>query len=146
MLSYCPKPSGLFKRNPSQKIHSTCALCEKEYIPDKKNRNHQKYCSLSCRKLSKKNRDKRYKREYQKKEKYSLAKIEQNKRYREKINWPEYIKQYRKDHREKIKRQNRKTAGKYYQNNKRKIAIRRSELRWQRKLRLEIEAIKKIHS
>jgi len=146
MLACCPRPSSLSKRTSSKKFHSTCTLCEKEYIPHKKNWNHQKYCSLSCRKLAKRNRDKRHKCEYQKKEKYRLAKREQNKRYREKKDWPEYIKQYRKDHRGKIKYQNRKAVGKYYQNNKRKIAFRRSELRWRKKLRLEIEAIKKIHS
>jgi hypothetical protein len=142
MLACCPTLFSLYKRTLSTK----CAICKKEYIPEPKNRNHQKYCSLPCRKRAKKNRDKRHKREYQKKEKYRLAKREQNKRYRKKRDWPAYIREYRNDHGDRMKDQNRKAAGKYYQNNKRKIAFRRSERRWQEKLRSEIEAIKKIHS
>jgi hypothetical protein len=120
-----------------------CSLCERKYLPEKKNRNHQLYCSSSCRGLAKSKRDKHHKRAYKKKEKYRLAKKEQNRRYRERKGWPEYMRHYREAHREEVRCQNRRAADKYYQKNKRKIAFRRSELRWQKKLRKEIEALKK---
>jgi len=53
---------------------------------------------------------------------------------------------YREDHMEETKGQNRKASKKYYQRNGRKIAFRRSEIRWQQKLRAEIEALKKVSS
>jgi len=53
---------------------------------------------------------------------------------------------YREGHMEETKGQNRKASKKYYQRNGRKIAFRRSEIRWQQKLRAEIEALKKVSS
>ena len=130
----------------SQDVLSKCAHCEREYLPDKKNRNHQLYCSLSCRSLAKKERDKRHKQEYRKKKKYRKAKREQNRRYREKKGWIEYMRQYRDGHREEVRSQNQKASKQYYDKNKRRIAFRRSELRWQKKLRAEIKALKKATS
>ena len=120
-----------------------CALCQKGYLPEKKNRNHQLYCTISCRNLAKKERDKRHNQVYRKTEKYRVVKRDQNRRYREKKEWEESMGQYREEHQEKVREQNRKASKKYYQRNKRKIAFRRSELRWQKKLRAEIEALKK---
>jgi hypothetical protein len=51
---------------------------------------------------------------------------------------------YREAHGEAIKSQNQKAAKTYYEKNKKRIAFRRSELRWQKKLRAEIEALKKV--
>jgi len=56
------------------------------------------------------------------------------------------MKGYREDHPEEVKSQNQKAAKKYYEKNKRRIAFRRSELRWQKKLKAEIEALKKATS
>lgn len=120
-----------------------CGLCERKYLPEKKNRNHQLYCSLSRRSLAKKARDKRHNQAYRKKEKYRLAKKKQNRRYREKKGWAGYMRQYRQSHRKEIKDENQKASKKYYEKNRRRIAFRRSELRWQKKLRAEIEALKK---
>ena len=134
---------GSFKHSSSQDVLSKCAHCEREYLPDKKNRNHQLYCSLSCRRLAKKERDKRHKQGYAKKKKYRRAKREQNRRYREKKGWTEYMRRYREDHREEVRSQNQKASKQYYEKNKRRIAFRRSELRWQKKLRAEIKALKR---
>jgi len=129
-----------------QDVPLKCACCGKAYLPDKKNRRHQRYCSVSCRDLAKKKRDKRHKEAYGRKTKYREAKRNQNQRYREKKGWTEYMRQYRKEHGEAIRRQNQKAAKAYYEKNKRRIAFRRSELRWQKKLRAEIEALKKVTS
>ena len=123
-----------------------CVLCEREYLPEKRNRNHQLYCSIWCRNLAKKKRDKLHKQAYKKKEKCRLAKKKQNKRYREKKGWADYIRQYRESHREEVRYHNRKAAKGYYERNRRRIAFSRSELRWQKKLRAEIEALKKASS
>lgn len=56
------------------------------------------------------------------------------------------MKGYREDHSEAVRAQNQKAAKKYYEKNKRRIAFRRSELRWQKKLRAEIKALKKATS
>lgn len=138
-----PPFSNSFKHASSQPVLSKCAHCERGYRPDKKNRNHQLYCSLSCRILAKKEQDKRHKQAYRKTERYKQAKREQNRRYREKKGWAEYMRQYREDHREEVRSQNQKAAKQYYEKNKRRIAFRRSELRWQKKLRAEIKALKK---
>jgi len=135
--------SSSFKHSSSQDVLSKCAHCEREYLSDKKNRNHQQYCSPFCRSLAKKERDKRHKQEYRKKEKYRKVKREQNRRYREKKGWTEYMRRYREDHREEVRSQNQKASKQYYDKNKRRIAFRRSELRWQKKLRAEIKALKK---
>lgn len=127
-----------------QGVLSQCAICKRTYLPDKKNRNHQIYCSASCRGLAKGSRDKRHKEAYGQKAKYKEAKRDQNKRYREKKGWTEYMRQYREAHGEAIRSQNQKAAKTYYEKNKRRIAFRRSELRWQKKLRAEIEALKKV--
>ena len=121
-----------------------CAYCNREYFPNKKNRNHQKYCSSSCRFLAKKERDKLHKQSYRKKDKYKLAKKKQNRRYRKKKGWSAYINKYREENREKIKSQNRSASQKYYQKNRRRIAFRRSELRWQSRLLKEIKELKKV--
>lgn len=123
-----------------------CALCQNGYFPEKKNRNHQLYCSLTCRILAKKEQDKRHNEVYRKTEKYRAVKRDQNRRYRKKKGWEEYMRQYREGHPEKVREQNRKASKKYYQRNKRKIAFRRSDLRWQKRLRAEIEALKKASS
>jgi hypothetical protein len=60
--------SSSFKHSSSQDVLSKYAHCEREYLPDKKNRNHQLYCSLSCRSLAKKERDKRHKQAYRKRQ------------------------------------------------------------------------------
>ena len=138
--------SSSFRYSSSRNFPPKCAHCERKFLPDKKKRNHQIYCSTSCRNLAKKKRDKRHKQGYAKKEKYRRAKRAQNKRYREKKGWLEYMKGYRENHPEEVKSQNQKAAKKYYENNKRRIAFRRSELRWQKKLRAEIEALKKATS
>jgi len=52
----------------------------------------------------------------------------------------------REDHSEAVRSQNQKAAKQYYEKNKRRIAFRRSELRWQKKLKAEIEALKKATS
>jgi len=146
MSTFHPPFSGRFKNSSSQDALLKCALCEKEYLPDEKNRKHQLYCSLSCRSLAKKNRDKLHKQTYRKKKKYKQAKRDQNRRYREKKRWAEYMKLYREYHREEVKEQNRKAAKKYYERNSRKIAFKRSEIRWKKRLKAEIEALKKASS
>jgi hypothetical protein len=146
MPFFCPILSIPVKAGASLNSLPRCTLCSTEFLPDKKSRKHQIYCSISCRNLAKKKRDKRHKLAYQKKEKYRLAKREQNRSYRKKKGWVEYMKRYREDHIEEAKRQNQKASKKYYQRNRRKIAFRRSEIRWEQKLRTEIEALKKISS
>jgi len=123
-----------------------CAFCMKPFSPSSKCRKHQIYCSISCRNLAKRKRDKHHKRAYQKREKYRLAKREQNRRYRKKQETAEYMRRYREGHMEEIRRQNRKASNKYYQENRRKIAFSRSERRWQKKLKAEIDALKKVSS
>ncbi|PIV53548.1 MAG: hypothetical protein COY53_03350 [Elusimicrobia bacterium CG_4_10_14_0_8_um_filter_37_32] len=99
-----------------------CIICKSYYLPDVRHRKEQKYCKR-CGKKIKKEQIKQANKKYWNSKKGKRKKRLQNQQYRKKANWTEYILNYIRIHKKRIKQIRQKSNCKYYQKHRRKIIL-----------------------
>lgn len=106
-----------------------CAICGRFFRPDIRSGRHQRYCCAKCARHAKRERDREYQLLERRTTEGQLAKREDNKATRARLNWPAYMRFWWKADAERAARIQRAAASRYYQQHREEILRRRRERR-----------------
>ena len=102
-----------------------CVICGKAFSPDRRSRLQQKCCGRRCSRRLKHRRDRVHKQRYRETGLGQEQRKRENKTYRERVGWNEYMRFWRKAEPKKRARKERERARRYYKKHKAEILQKR---------------------